>query len=67
MCDTQGNGTQLQKEMMVVNYKDNNMITVLLETWAVAIYTARSKHASMRFLGNMPGMHVTGEKYTYYN
>ena len=57
----QGSGTHLQKEMMVVNDKDNNMITVLVGSkyrWAVAIYTAWSKDASMRFLVNMPGMHV---------
>ena len=48
MCDIQGSGTHLQKEMMVVNDKDYNMITVLVERWAVAIYTARSKHASMQ-------------------
>ena len=57
MCDIQGSGTHLQK-MMVVNDKDNNMITVLVDMWAVAIHTAWSKHASMRFLVNMPGMHV---------
>ena len=65
MYDIQGSGTHLQKEMMVVNDKDYNMITVLVERWAVAIYTAWSNYASMRFLVNMPGMHVTGEKYTY--
>ena len=57
MCDVQGSGTHLQK-MMVVNHKDNNMIIVLVNMWAIAIHTARSKHASMRFLVNMPGMHV---------
>ncbi|XP_065894137.1 uncharacterized protein [Dysidea avara] len=59
MYDIQGSGTHLQKEMMVVNDKDYNMITVLVERWAVAIYTAWSNYASMRFLVNMPGMHVT--------
>ena len=58
MCDIQGSGTHLQKKMMVVNDKDNNMIIVPVDMWAVAIHTVRSKHTSMRFLVNMPGMHV---------
>ena len=57
MCDIQSSGTHLQK-MMVINDKDNNMIKVLVDMWAVAILTAWSKHASMRFLVNMPGMYA---------
>ena len=65
MCDIQGSGTHLQK-MMVVNDKDNNMITVLMDTWAVAIYTYSSKQTRQyEILGQHARHACTGVKYTY--